>query len=45
MTSGAQFNFAQRYRAAKKLDEIVAETFRWLFLRVTLAVPRGMIRG
>ncbi len=37
MTSGAQFNFAQRYRAAKKLDEIVAETFTWLF---TLAVPR-----
>ena len=45
MTSGAQFNFAQLYRVAKKLDEIVAETFSWLFLRVTLAVPRGMIRG
>jgi hypothetical protein len=26
MTSGAQFNFAQRYRVAKKFDEIVAET-------------------
>ena len=38
---GAQFNFAQRYRVAKKLDEIVAETFTWLFLPVTLAVPRG----
>ena len=41
MTSGAQFNFAQRYRVAKKLDEIVAEAFTWLFLPFTLAVPRG----
>ena len=41
MTSGAQFNFAHAIASPKKLDEIVAATFTWLFLPVTMAVPRG----